>query len=77
MPCVGNGSHFRVTALMNKSNITFEVAMLSTCVFKKCSEKSARPETLFTRLVPSSDIQIPKKQKVSSTLTRNDCAEPP
>ena len=26
--------------LMNKSNITFEVARLGTCVFKKCSENN-------------------------------------
>ena len=37
--CVGNGWHFCEIVLMNKSNITFEVARLSIWVFKKCSEK--------------------------------------
>ena len=39
VPYVGNGCHFCKTVLMNKSNITFKVARLSTCGLKKCSEK--------------------------------------
>ena len=36
---MGNSRHFCEAVLMNKSNITFEVARLSTCVFKKFPEK--------------------------------------
>ena len=35
--CVGNGWPFCTLVLMNMSNITFEVPMLSTFVFRKCS----------------------------------------
>ena len=37
VPCVGKG--FCETVLINKSTITLDVARLSICVFKKCSEK--------------------------------------
>ena len=35
----GNGSHFCTPVLMDMFNITFQVLMLSTLVFNKCSEK--------------------------------------
>ena len=38
--CVGNGWHFCTPVLMSMSNITFQVMMLSTYVFSKCSEIS-------------------------------------
>ena len=37
---MGNGSHFCTPVLKNMCNITFQVLMLSTFVFNKCSEKN-------------------------------------
>ena len=36
---MGKGSHFCTPVLTNTRNITFQVLMLSTFVFNKCSEK--------------------------------------